>query len=175
MSIRNNKGQFIKGERPELRTQVVIICKCCGKDFMVQKYREQTALFCSYQCKFKFQFNGSSWSKGLVLPYKERPSMKGRIVSPSTVFKKGHFPAHMWKGDNVGYVALHAWVRRKKGKAKKCEHCGSDKNVQWANKDHEYKRNLIDWLSLCGSCHSKYDRENGIYGKAKNYINGNKP
>ena len=63
-----------------------------------------------------------------------------------------------WKGDKVGYFALHAWIRRKMGKAKQCEFCDkTEGTIQWANKSGKYERNLNDWLSLCASCHSKYD------------------
>jgi uncharacterized protein YlaI len=64
---------------------------------------------------------------------------------------------HAWKGDSVGYSALHSWISRSKGKAVKCKICGKEKNVQWANTDHKYNRNLNDWTSLCPKCHYYYD------------------
>ena len=65
---------------------------------------------------------------------------------------------HGWKGDLVGYGGLHYWVHKEKGEPKECEHCGR-KNIRlyWANKSHEYKRDVDDWLSLCAKCHSLYD------------------
>ena len=72
-----------------------------------------------------------------------------------------------WKGDKVGYSGLHTWVRKHLGKPLKCEHCSKEnkpakdgryKFVQWANKSHEYKRDLMDWLALCVPCHKKYDK-----------------
>jgi len=68
--------------------------------------------------------------------------------------------AYQWKGENVGYRGLHRWVAKLKGKATTCEFCGkigTGKQVGWANKSGEYKRELSDWISLCGSCHNKYD------------------
>lgn len=72
-----------------------------------------------------------------------------------------------WKGNNVSYSGLHKWVNHHLGRPMKCENCGSS-NVpvgkdekrwfQWANKSHEYKRDLTDWIRLCTRCHSKYDR-----------------
>ena len=64
-----------------------------------------------------------------------------------------------WKGDDVTYIGLHSWVWRNKGRPKKCEHCGTTtaKRFEWANKSHEYKRDLTDWIRLCTSCHKKYD------------------
>ena len=66
-----------------------------------------------------------------------------------------------WKGDKVGYNALHSWISRKLGKALKCQFCGKKKttphSVQWANINHSYKRNFTDWIPLCVPCHRKYD------------------
>lgn len=66
-----------------------------------------------------------------------------------------------WKGDKVGYFALHTWIQRKKGKAVKCKHCGKEKttprSIQWANINHKYSRKLRDYISLCVSCHRKFD------------------
>ncbi len=93
---------------------------------------------------------------------------KGRHHSISTEFKKGQTIGKKnvkWKGSKVGYYALHDWVYRYKGKPKICKHCGGFKNVEWANKSLEYKRDLKDWDSLCRKCHFKYDRANG-WGKA---------
>lgn len=62
-----------------------------------------------------------------------------------------------WKGEKVGYGALHVWLLRQLGKAKVCVTCGSVKRVQWANKSRKYKRTLNDWLALCELCHRRYD------------------
>ncbi len=70
---------------------------------------------------------------------------------------------YKWKGDDVGYVGLHAWVRKHLGKPTKCEHCGQDgltgMKIHWANKSHMYLRNVKDWLRLCVRCHSEYDHK----------------
>jgi|SRR3990167_1162781 len=63
-----------------------------------------------------------------------------------------------WKGDNVSYWGLHKWIYTHKGKAIICSKCNSIKAVQWANKSHEYKRDLDDWFALCRKCHHAYDR-----------------
>lgn len=70
-----------------------------------------------------------------------------------------------WKGEDVGYRALHAWVEKKMGKAKRCEECGltqipstKKRYFQWANISREYKRDLVDWKQLCIKCHKAYDR-----------------
>ena len=64
-----------------------------------------------------------------------------------------------WKGDNVGYGALHSWIVRQMGRATRCEDCGklNAKKYEWANISKQYKRDVADWKSLCTSCHRKFD------------------
>lgn len=63
----------------------------------------------------------------------------------------------LWKGDKVGYNALHAWVKRNLKKPEKCQHCKKEKSLDLANKSRKYKREITDWLWLCRSCHIKFD------------------
>jgi hypothetical protein len=64
---------------------------------------------------------------------------------------------HMWKGEFASYSALHYWLQREKGKATKCEKCNVIKKCTWANISGKYERNVDDYISLCYSCHFKYD------------------
>lgn len=68
-----------------------------------------------------------------------------------------------WKGDKVGYSALHAWVYKKLGKPDTCENCLKTNlfgmSIHWANISHEYKRDVNDWIRLCVKCHHDYDRK----------------
>jgi len=121
----------------------------------------------------------TNWNKGghLSQEWKDkiRKSNKGKIVSDETREKlskalTGKFTGknnHNWKGDDVGYYALHTWVKKHLGRPTKCEHCGKDgltgHQIQWANKDHKYRRNLDDWMRLCVKCHRKYDIKNNNY------------
>ena len=68
---------------------------------------------------------------------------------------------HNWKGDKVGYQALHTWVRKHKGTPMVCSHCNSKKKkkYEWANISHEYKRELDDWIRLCTKCHRLFDKQ----------------
>lgn len=91
-------------------------------------------------------------------------SLKG--LHPKTEFKKGMEDEKNlnWKGDFAGYVAIHNWVRKHKGRPNRCEHCGkielNTKKIHWANIDHKYRRVLDDYIRLCASCHEKYDYKN---------------
>lgn len=71
----------------------------------------------------------------------------------------------MWKGDKVGYTALHDWVRSQNGKPQVCEYCGKtneENKIEWCNKNHTYKRKLDDYIAMCTSCHRKYDLKNKL-------------
>lgn len=77
-----------------------------------------------------------------------------------------------WKGDDASYFAIHIWINKEWGKAKKCENTEcvyprknaarswvrSPKRFEWALKrDRSYTRNREDYYQLCKSCHAKYD------------------
>jgi hypothetical protein len=86
---------------------------------------------------------------------------KGVHYSPKTEFKKGEMSESknpMWKGDGVGYFALHDWVERNLGKPEYCAFCQkTEGKFQWANVSRAYKRLLSDWIRLCPGCHKLFD------------------
>jgi len=63
----------------------------------------------------------------------------------------------MWKGDAVGYCALHEWVKNRLKKPELCEKCNKRKAYDLANKSGQYKRDLSDWEWLCRRCHMEID------------------
>jgi hypothetical protein len=144
-----------------------VICGC-GKEFLVRQKQLPRKKYCSKSCFFKYRTRPS----GLVYEkHKENPtSFKKGLVPWNKDKKTGIVPVN-FKKTGYGYHAIHDWVNRHRGKAVVCEYCDSDKFVQWANKSHEYKRDLEDWLSLCRKCHVKYDRENNAWGLATRKFN----
>ena len=68
---------------------------------------------------------------------------------------------HGWKGDEVGYMALHEWVRKIKGLPEVCEYCKKtglqSRQINWANISKQYKRREDDCVRLCVRCHRQYD------------------
>lgn len=136
MKFRNSKGQFTKGIIPKNKTNVYVKCLNCGKDFRVvpNKLKNGRGKYCSKDC-----FYSSA-------------ETKKRMTGNNN---------NKWKGNDVGYLGIHAWIINHLGQPTKCEHCGKDnlikQQIHWANKDHLYKRNLDDWIRLCASCHRKYD------------------
>lgn len=96
---------------------------------------------------------GVVWNKGL----------KGIHLNPETEFKRGRKDEQHpeWKGDDAGYIAIHSWVSRWKGRPDTCEKCGKSglggRFIQWANIDHKYNRVLDDYIRMCAKCHYAYD------------------
>ncbi len=62
-----------------------------------------------------------------------------------------------WKGDDVGYTAIHSWVKRQLPKPEECQACQQEKARDLANISQKYKRDLTDWEWLCRRCHMKKD------------------
>ncbi len=62
-----------------------------------------------------------------------------------------------WRGDEVGYHALHRWVRRQADKPGLCQRCNERPSLDLANKSGEYKRAIEDWWWLCRKCHMALD------------------
>lgn len=95
---------------------------------------------------------------------KRREKLIGRKHPPSWFEKHTGENNSTWRGDNCGYSGVHKWVIRWKGSPSMCEYCGikggSSRKYHWANVDHKYRRVLDDYIRMCCSCHSKYDRDN---------------
>lgn len=94
-----------------------------------------------------------------------REKMKGRIFSKEWREKislglKGKCMGeynHNWKGDEVGYNALHERIRRRLPKPKVCQLCNIIPPYDIANISGKYLLDLSDWLWLCRSCHKIFD------------------
>ena len=81
-----------------------------------------------------------------------------------TSFQKGHTRTRgklnaNWKGNDVGYGALHDWLKLRLGKPRICDNCVTTKakKYEWANISGLYKRDITDWKRLCVSCHRILD------------------
>lgn len=58
-----------------------------------------------------------------------------------------------WKGNEVGYAALHEWIQRYLSKPELCQDCEQKPPYDLANISQKYKRELTDWEWLCRRCH----------------------
>ncbi|KKM91612.1 hypothetical protein LCGC14_1226840 [marine sediment metagenome] len=72
-----------------------------------------------------------------------------------------------WKGDDVGYSALHEWISKHKPKQEECSICNQPKKLELSNISGEYKRDINDFWWLCRSCHKIFDKERGIHRNGK--------
>lgn len=102
--------------------------------------------------------------KGLKMSEKSRKKMSLiKLRNPVRYWKNKKRPEMAgvknknWKGDGVGYVSLHIWVRKHYGPANKCEQCGTNETrmYYWHNVSGNYLRNIKDWEQLCAPCHRK--------------------
>lgn len=164
------------------------LCEDCGKQLV-----KRTARWCklhSYKHRTRpsglkyilHKENPTSYKKG------QKPwntNTRGLTKANSGSIKKGEHKSvktqfttessegennYNWKGDAVGYHALHGWVRRTLGRAVECTECGSNTQVEWANISYEYFREVNDWVQLCHVCHMGRDSKFG-WGKAKRRFN----
>ena len=98
-------------------------------------------------------------------------SSKGHVKGQPLRFVNGHNQRlnvgerhQHWKGDAVGYMGVHNWLRRHKPKAGACSNCGRVGRTDWANISGEYRRDFDDYLELCRSCHIRADRGSPTIG-----------
>ena len=99
------------------------------------------------------------WNKGITGYATSKKGKKYPYHSNVRMARSGEENG-MWKGDQVGYTALHKWVKRNLGIALKCNFDSTHKSTRyhWANISGSYLRDINDWTSLCPSCHSQYDK-----------------
>lgn len=157
----------------------------CGNVVLVKESQIGRKKFCSCECKYRFykkstgfkrvdktpnpnwfKQNHSPWNTGTIgatgansgsIKDGEHRSLSTEFTSESSTGENNK----KWKGDNVGYYALHRWVRRTLGIPTRCSRCGGTaKRLDWANVSREYKREKDDWIALCSTCHGKFDTGN---------------
>ena len=86
---------------------------------------------------------------------------KFRLIRSISEANKGKYNGQ-WKGDKVGYLSLHEWIRNHKPKPEFCERCEKKPPYDLANISQKYKRDVNDFKWLCRKCHMK---EDGRYDK----------
>ena len=141
-------------------------CVVCG-DYIMQYKSENPRKYCSRECYNKVCIKNLG-NRFTGLKHKAKSIQK--IKDAQSGIKN-----YAWKGDDAGYQSIHKWVRRFKGLPKACSKCGLKRerqgrawNVEWANIDHKYRRNLNDYIALCIPHHKEHD----IELKKQNKLNG---
>jgi len=162
-------------------------CKQCKREFekpqacSVRRFLERTK-FCSKICSSKSMMDKSPRFKKCVHCKKEfqRPTDYSNKMWVDRKFcsnlcdvdyRSLNLSANdpKWKGEEVGYRQLHAWVTKHKGRPTTCEFCSRKnlygRSIHWANVDGKYQRNLDDYIRLCVKCHSCHDHSVGYLSK----------
>jgi hypothetical protein len=145
---------------------VMIKCKICKEEkkheafglcrpcYMRKKYKAKPQI-CPH-CGKKFRDK-----RGLSTHLKVRndPQYKKKLQDLARNLGKSHVgdKHYAWKGDNVGYYPLHAWIRKNKPKDNFCNNCGKNKPLEAANISGKYKRDINDYKWLCRKCHMNSD------------------
>jgi hypothetical protein len=63
-----------------------------------------------------------------------------------------------WKGDDVGYRAVHTYMQKHFPKTGVCEGCGGSAKTDYALiAGRTYSRERVDYRELCRPCHLEYD------------------
>lgn len=133
--------------------KVIKTCECGNSFETTQKRLDQgRGMFCSQKCKYQFRkmpkrgigtynlvkenptwfsVGHTSWqtgTKGVMKP-NSGSIKKGERRSIETEFKPDTTSV-FYQNNDLSYYQLHAWVRKNKGAAKKCEHCQSEDRVE---------------------------------------------
>lgn len=152
-----------------------LLCKNCKKQFATFR-KTKIPSFCSRECHGRSKIGktpiSAGWNAGTKGQNTNFPNCVDCNKKLKTYKAQRCLSCHgkkvarygknnsNWKGDQVSYISLHTWVNRHLGKATECLYCrkeGTGHEIHWANISHKYKRDLSDWMSLCQSCHFKYD------------------
>ncbi len=140
------------------------LCLGCKKNFLCKLSKTK---FCSHVCYWKSisvdvgkieRLKIIGFKKGNIPPYKGKPNP---YVTGENNFN--------WKSDDVGYAALHQWIKKRKEKPYNCTSCGVNRAIDLANISGRYKRELDDWEYLCRKCHMIKD------GRLKKFIKSGNP
>lgn len=146
------------------RSGVTTLCQNCGKEVysLPGKAKIGHGKYCSRSCRATANYpnNLKAFSGGEIAKNSGRMALRRfteEVRKDETLHGK-------WAGDEVGYSALHQWLRRRYGDPCMCEVCGTcdpGRKYEWANISYEYRRDRSDFKRMCISCHRKYDKRSG--------------
>lgn len=142
---------------------IKLTCQVCAAEYLRVPSAALNSKHCSRICHNKVagRIGGRAKKPGVNQGIK-RPYLTLRNLTNNPA-KRGP-ESRQWKGNSVGYIAIHNWAHRHVGLKEKCERCNGTKRLEMANKSQQYKRELKDWQTLCKSCHTTKDvgfRRNG--------------
>lgn len=157
------------------RGKIYCSVKCRTNDPEYTRKASKNLIFNSIGFTKEIRKKLSDVKKGKLPPYMNDPEKKRVAILKMSMSKKDvvspnkgkRFPSNSeeknknWKGDSVSYRSLHKWVRKYKKSINQCMFCGitSLNRSHMANVDHQYRRDVEDYIELCPKCHSHYDRQ----------------
>lgn len=168
--MKSNSGQFKKGSilkrknSGNWRIQTCLICKIEFKK-PLSRILIGKGKYCSRICASKGRLGFIPWNKDKKMTNDQKSRLNLSGLELGHGWNKGlpglRDDKHPnWKGDDVGYNAIHTWIQRKLGKAYKCVKCDGtkgSKRYEWANLDGKYTRDVTTWSMLCSKCHHEHD------------------
>lgn len=142
------------------RNGVIKKCPTCSKDFYLCRSYSLRVKFCSRVCASNHPDTKAKNSARLKKEWgTTRKNQKTRDYPHQIEAIKARMTGennHQYK-DDVGYIAVHQWIRRRKPKPATCEHCDQPP-MDLANlNQHEYTRDPSDYKWLCRKCHMILD------------------
>ena len=87
---------------------------------------------------------------------------KQKLGRNNPMFGKTGEKSPVWKGELAGYYAIHKWIEAHLQKDGNCKSCEKIYRTHWANYSGNYKRDITDFLELCPTCHSAFDRNREV-------------
>lgn len=138
-----------------------VVCSYCKEEFYIRRWyhnyllkrNKGRGIFCSHEC--------SATGRSISEETKEKIRL-AQVGIPRPQSGLSNEKHSQWKGDEVGYNALHRWIRRHLPESELCQFCNVNKSRDLANITQIYNRDFSNWKYLCVSCHKKYDYEHGI-------------
>jgi len=143
--------------RRETEIKYQVACLTCRKIFKKESCSE--GKFCSYKCYWESKRIYGNKPDCIDCGKKLTAHYCVRCEKCSDKYMVGERHSR-WKGDGVGYRALHAWIERQLGRPNKCSECGKvgyGHQIHWANVSGQYLRDVSDWVRLCSKCHKAFD------------------
>lgn len=142
------------------RSGKYIDCLHCGKRVyrLPKDIKRGWSKFCSHSCRAKSYYprNIKAFSGGDIA----RKAGAKALSKFNQLVRSDETKSPSWKGAKVQYGGLHEWIVRRRGKPICCEMCGTkdpNEHYEWANINHEYRRDLNDYRRMCVPCHRIYD------------------
>lgn len=133
----------------------------------VEGYLYEEFIYCHCQCGFtrsKYDINGREYrfikgheNRGRKYSEEQKKKMCGKCMGENN----GN-----WRGDKVGYLGIHAYVRRHFPKPKDglCQMCRQVPFREAANITGILNREFKNWAWFCALCHHEWDN---IYERGK--------